>query len=170
MGANRKFPYTDDDVREAIENGIHRKAFIQRLSRGMSIEEAKTKPMYKRNEYDPLLVEKAIANDIPPHVFYQRKRNGWGDERATTEPVHKASEPEPRPKREPMGKPGRQPIHVETDMEDWEVIACVARIKYMNLTQTMDYPITVPKPLRKRLEAMNMTMDKIIPMEVDDNA
>lgn len=44
QGAPKKYDYTDLDLEEAADNGVHKNTFINRIGRGFTIEEAKTIP------------------------------------------------------------------------------------------------------------------------------
>lgn len=81
----------------AAENGIKYKTYIARVYRGMSEEQAATKPVISHSEamiaahaaksvIPASYRQAAIDNGIKLNTFYNRLRHGWKPERASTEP------------------------------------------------------------------------------------
>jgi len=88
-------------VELAAQNGIRQNTFFNRLSRGMSEEEAATQPLRTQQEalarmqearhrqcaYPQELLELAERNGVSRQTFYHRvRKSGWDLERAATTP------------------------------------------------------------------------------------
>lgn len=85
----------------AKKNGVKYETFRARLRRGMSFEEAATRPLAnvadrrrtvsearkKRRVFDSEIVEKAERNGISYDTFYRRVERGWNEEDAATHPI-----------------------------------------------------------------------------------
>jgi len=83
----------------AKERGITRSTYLTRVDRGMSKEEASTKPVGKRGRpkgasgtnkpYTDEQLQQAISNGISRMTLNQRLKRGWDLERSITEPLSK---------------------------------------------------------------------------------
>lgn len=77
-------PLTEEHYKIAESNGISRKTAYGRYMSGIfDIEEAITKPPYKKRE----LSAEAIKNNIPRQIYLRRLRDGWSEKDASTVPV-----------------------------------------------------------------------------------
>src|SRR5699024_10488658 len=75
-------------LKQAHENGvmISSGGLYQRLHKGMSKQEAVTKPLQKKDKY----IDIAESNGISRQTYYSRRNRGWGEELASTWPVGKS--------------------------------------------------------------------------------
>lgn len=73
------------EKRESALSDLSYTTITARVSRGMSLDDAVSKPLVKRSK-DPM-AKKAVANGISEPSYYRRVRHGWDKETAATKPV-----------------------------------------------------------------------------------
>lgn len=140
--------------KRARDNGISLSTVYGRLKNGWSTQMAISAPLQsgkKPGRKGRLSDEEwniAKENGLPEQTVYSRLHAGWNDYDAVRTPSRKTTGGKKRKKR-----------NVVTEEES--ILADVARIKWLNANDYKNDPIAIPAPMRKKLEAMNMTIHDV---------
>lgn len=142
---------TEEDFATAEKNGISRKNVTQRVDLyNMDVDKAITKPVKKKNTYDPKMLELAEKNGLL-HIFRPRVNSGnFTEYQAATEPLNTASQ---------AGKKGRKNVRKFTDehlriMKENGISPGTARQRISVYNMSLEVAIT--RPLSRRGNQKNI--------------
>ena len=82
-----KYKYPEWARNEAAKNGINMSAVRSRIFKGMSLQDAVTKPLRKKTKYPKWVNEELKKNEISHSLFSDRLKKGMSLEEAATKPV-----------------------------------------------------------------------------------
>lgn len=158
---------TTEQLLTAQQNAISKSTVYDRIYRGWDVEKAITIPTSKkfrratekggRMIAGRLLtnaqVQTAFDNGIIDITLWHRIDKRWSIEKAITQPSRK---------RNALGEGGQQ------EMSQEEVVEIIGRIKAFNKADTSGFPITIPKPLMKKVERLGINFEEIEPIAVEE--
>lgn len=157
---------TSAQLLTAQKNDISKSSVYARLYKGWNIDDAITVPTSKKMKratqkggriiagrfltHDQL--EQAMSTGISETTLHYRLRVGWDIERVITTP--------------PMHRKNPQGENAGREMSKDEIVAIIGRIKTLNRSEMKDFPVTIPKPIKKKMKQYGLNFEDIAPLKV----